>query len=210
MADILIDTSNVVEVEGVVDGVSGAPIITAVVQVSLFDNADDSVISGETWPVTLPHDAGGTYNYILSYLLGLTPCTICRAEYSVDDGAGYRKAWHALYPAVYGALTAEILIDNTDHVITVDGLEDALNPGAYINGAVVEITLRDLSDTLINGASWPLALDYVLTSNGKYQATLSDTLDVADEDVVKVLITADDGAGYHREWRSILTVETGT
>lgn len=210
MPDLLISTNNVIEVEGVTNADTGAPITSATVLMYLYNNADDTQITGETWPVTLAHDASGTYNYNLSYLLGLAPCMQCRAEFSVDDGPGFHKEWEALYDAVYGTLTANIFFDNTDHVVTVDGLEDALNPGTYINAADVEITLTDLSDTKINGEVWPLTLTYVAASNGKYKALLRDTLDVAEGDVVKVLITADNGAGYHREWRSILTVETGT
>jgi len=209
MPDILIDSNNVVEVAAVVNGLSGAPITTAAVKVSFFDNADDSAIVGEAWPVTLAHASGGTYRYTLSKSLTLVPCVTCRAEFSIDDGAGFHKEWDALYPAVYGSISAKIFIDNTDHVLTVDGLDDAISPGSYINGATVQITLTDLAGVNISGEIFPLALTYVAASNGKYQNTLRDTLDVAAGDVVKVLITADNGAGYHREWRSILTIETG-
>ena len=206
---MLIDTDMVIEVLGVTDAIAATAITTATVLVTLLDDSDDTEIGGVTWPLTLVHDTGGDYRVTLPDTMVLSPCVQCKAQLSIDDGAGLYREWETLYPAAQGTIAASIFIDNTDHVVTVDGLKRAV-PDTFINAGTVAITLKDLSDVDIAGETWPLALAYVAASDGKYRATLRDTLDVADGDAVKVLITADDRAGYHREWRSILTIETGT
>lgn len=210
MADLYIDTDNVIEISGVTNAATGAVITTAAVVITLLDASDDSEIVGETWPLTLTHIAAGLYRATLKDTLTLAPCVLCKAQFSIDDGAGFHREWESLYNVVHGTFAASIFIDNTDHVIKVDGLWDDVND-AFINSSTdVEVTLKDTSDIDIAGQSWPFTLTYEAASDGVYEGTLSDTLDVTDGDVVKVLLTADNGAGFHREWRSILTVETGT
>lgn len=210
MADILINTDNIIEITAVTDAVAAAALTSAVVKVTLLDASDDSQISGETWPLTMSHTSGGTYQAIFTDSLDLSPCTQCKAQFSIDGGPGLRREWETLYDAINGSIAVSILIDDTDHVLKVDGLEDALNPGTYLNTATVQVTLQDINSVDVAGEVWPLTLVYETASNGIYKGTLRDTLDVADGDAVKVLITADSGADKHREWRSILKVETGS
>jgi hypothetical protein len=210
MADIIIDSDNVVEVLAVENSVTGIKTDTATVLVSLYDTDTDQLITGQTFPHTLTAEGGATGNYRgnLVDVLALAPCMLLRAEFSIDDGPGLYREWESLYDAVYGNLEAQIFLDNTDNTITLDGLDDAVSPGAFLDAATVEVTLTDLAGVDIAGQVWPFALT-AAGSGGLYEGNLNDTLDVTDGDIVKVLLTADNGADEHREWRSILTVQTG-
>lgn len=62
-----------------------------------------------------------------------------------------------------------------DNLIEVDKLQDA-SDDLYINDATVTVTLKDSDGTNVTGQSWPLTLDYVADSDGKYQGTLESAL----------------------------------
>ena len=64
-----------------------------------------------------------------------------------------------------------------DNLVELDGLTNEAT-GAYINDATVTVTLTDTAGTQIAGETWPLTMGYVSGSNGKYRATLEDTLTV--------------------------------
>ena len=92
---------------------------------------------------------------------------------------------------------------NSDNVITLDGLYD--NVGlAYENTATVNVTLTDINGTEVSGETWPLLMNYVSASNGKYRATLTDSLTLS-EGTYTATITADAGAGQYRTF--VVTVD---
>jgi hypothetical protein len=103
----------------------------------------------------------------------------------------------------------DILYIKSDNLIEVQGLQNAISL-AYLNGATVRVTLADAkTGTNIAGETWPLTLDYFAASNGDYRAVLVDTLVVTEGQRVLATITADAGAGLHREWRRYLQVIWG-
>ncbi len=67
MADniIYIGNSNVVELETLHDSISDAVITDATVTATMV-NDSDVLVSGESWPISLSHDGGGTYRATMS------------------------------------------------------------------------------------------------------------------------------------------------
>lgn len=205
---LLINSDNTIEINKLRLGLDGSTVTTASVAVTLYNNETDTEISGETWPLAMSHVGDGLYQAGLSDSLSLSTCLICRAHITADNGAGLHREWIRYYKVARGAAPADIYLDDTDHVLELNGLQNS-RTGAYINGATVQVTLYDLSDTTIAGETWPLTLSYVASSNGIYRATIRDTLDLDAGDVAKALLTADNGAGYHRNWYFIITAQTG-
>lgn len=75
----------------------------------------------------------------------------------------------------------DVIYKNTDNVYRLDGLKNS-QTGAYVNDASVQLILKDESDNEISGITWPLTLDYIVDSDGSYQASISDTLDLDEID----------------------------
>ena len=68
---------------------------------------------------------------------------------------------------------------NSDNTLIIDDVKHAID-GSYINTATVVCTLKDASGSNVSGQSWPLTLDYVAASNGKYSGTLEDGLSLTE------------------------------
>lgn len=95
--------------------------------------------------------------------------------------------------------TTHIIYKGNDMVLELRGLASEVT-GDYLNYATVAVTLKDASGVEVSGESWPLAMAYVASSNGKYRATLADTLSLTDRARYTATITADAGAGLKGEW----------
>jgi hypothetical protein len=91
------------------------------------------------------------------------------------------------------------LIVETDNLIELDGLQDQ-STSAYINDATVTVTLLDSSGSEVAGETWPLTMGYVAASNGKYRATLADTLSLSPNKRYQAKVVADGGSGKKRTW----------
>jgi hypothetical protein len=74
--------------------------------------------------------------------------------------------------------THYIFIDNTSSV-QLSALKSAIT-GEYVNDAVVTMTLKDGDGNAVAGESWPIALQYVMDSNGNYIGAFSHEVAVAD------------------------------
>lgn len=85
-----------------------------------------------------------------------------------------------------------IYLEN-ENVIELDGLINSIG-GSYINNAVVEVTVEDTAGTDVAGVTWPISMAYVASSNGKYRATLPDTLALTPGAVYHAVITAVSGS----------------
>ena len=96
----------------------------------------------------------------------------------------------------------------TDNVIEIPELTDGIT-GAFVNTATVECTLYDQADVEITGESWPLSMGYVAASDGIYRATLKDTLGFTAGQLVRAIVTADDGADRLRTWTADYYVQRG-
>lgn len=208
--DLYINTDSHIEVVGLQNAATGTLFDnTATVQVTLLDASDDSQITGETWPLSLSHVVDGTFRGVLKDTLSLATCMQCKTQWVADWGSGLHKEWEELHSVYYASIAADFIVDNSDHLLTLQGLQDPIT-SSYINNATVTVTLKDLSDTDITGETWPLTMVYIPTSDGDYRATLRDTLGWAADDAVKVLITATGpSANEYREWRSVFTITAG-
>ena len=91
------------------------------------------------------------------------------------------------------------LIVETDNLIELDGLQDQ-STSAYINDATVTVTLLDSSGSEVSGETWPLTMSYVAASDGKYRATLADTLVIKPNKRYQAKVVADGGSGKKRTW----------
>ena len=90
--------------------------------------------------------------------------------------------------------TIHILYLGNNSVIDVAGLRDEAT-GGFINNATVSVTLLDQAGEQVDGADWPLALDFLAGSNGNYRATLPYTLAVGagERYVARIVAIADSG-----------------
>ena len=91
------------------------------------------------------------------------------------------------------------LYPNNDMLLQLKGTRSPAT-GLYLNAATVEVTLIDFSTQLaIAGASWPVALDYVIGSDGDYQATISDSVVITVRQELRAKCVIDDGPDLHAE-----------
>jgi len=95
--------------------------------------------------------------------------------------------------------TTHLIYEGNDMTIELRGLEHEVT-GDYIDNATVAVTLKDSDGAEVAGESWPLTMSYVADSNGKYRATLVDTLTLVDRARYTATITADAGAGMRAKW----------
>ena len=94
---------------------------------------------------------------------------------------------------------SDVLFYQNDNLLELDALTNQ-RTGAYINNATVTVTLTDLDDTEVAGETWPLAMSYVAASDGKYRATLKDSLSLTEGQRYKATITADAGTDSKGVW----------
>lgn len=87
----------------------------------------------------------------------------------------------------------------SDNLVTVSGLKNEVT-GAFVNTAVVTVTLVDRNGVDVTGSSWPVTLTYIPASDGVYQGTLPDSLDLTKFEVYTAQITADAGPGLRQYW----------
>jgi hypothetical protein len=83
---------HVLELRGLKNEVTGAPLTSATVSVTLVDSTGAQV-TGDTWPKTMSHVAGGTYRCTLVYGLALVLDGRYTAQITADAGPGLRALW---------------------------------------------------------------------------------------------------------------------
>lgn len=83
-------------------------------------------------------------------------------------------------------------VANTN-VLELTGLKEETTE-AFINNAVVTVTIKDTEGTDVVGATWPLTMDYVATSDGDYRAYVSEALTLIANTKYIAYIDADGGA----------------
>lgn len=66
-----VESSNVVEWQALTNTVSGAVDTGATVQIASFTDYNGDSVAGETFPVAMPHDTGGTYRATVSSALAI-------------------------------------------------------------------------------------------------------------------------------------------
>jgi len=96
-------------------------------------------------------------------------------------------------------MAVHVIYEGNDTIIEVKGLKNEVS-GDYINAATVAVTLTDTTGVEVTGETWPLAMSYVTGSNGKYRATLADTLSLTVGTRYEATISANAGAGLQAKW----------
>lgn len=86
-----------------------------------------------------------------------------------------------------------------DLLIELGGLKNKAT-GAFINTAIVSVTVLDRAGAEVSGQAWPLAVPYVSASDGVYRETLVDTLGIVAGKTYTVQVTADAGDGLRGYW----------
>jgi hypothetical protein len=94
---IYIANSNVVQLADLTNGLTGATVTGATVEVTLTDASGTSVTAtGVTWPLTMAAASGatGTYRVALPHTLTLTTGGVYYADITASGGTGLQGAWH--------------------------------------------------------------------------------------------------------------------
>lgn len=91
-----------------------------------------------------------------------------------------------------------IIYVGNDNLIELDVLTNAIS-SAYINNATVTMQLVDSSNNVVAGTC-SLTMAYIASSNGKYRATLPDTLTLTVGQEYKAKVTANGGDGLLGYW----------
>ena len=99
MATLNINSDNAIEIRDLRNAITDVVITTATVTVTLKTQSGDSV-SGETWPLSMPHIASGLYRAILPNELVLSASTAYVATVVADNGAGWHREWCVPYSVV--------------------------------------------------------------------------------------------------------------
>lgn len=94
---------------------------------------------------------------------------------------------------------AQIIYDGSDTTIELVELRNGIT-GEYIDAATVTVTVIDINDAEVSGASWPITMTYVTASNGKYRATLPAALVLAKRARYTANVSVSAGAGLEAEW----------
>lgn len=88
---------------------------------------------------------------------------------------------------------AYVIFEDNDMLIEIDELRDSAD-NSYLNAATVTTTLKDSDGVAVTGgAGWPVSMNYVAASNGKYQGVVDNDLALDDGDTGTVEITAVEG-----------------
>ena len=96
------------------------------------------------------------------------------------------------------------IVKDSDTLVDLLCLEDA-GDGTTIITAAVTVTITDIADVALTGETFPVTMNH--SAKGNYRGSVADTLVVSVGQVVKVKVTADDGAGRRRVFTKTVTVE---
>jgi hypothetical protein len=102
-----------------------------------------------------------------------------------------------------------ILYKDNDNLIELDMLKNSATD-AYLNSATVNLTsIKDSAGVVVTGVTFPLAMSYVATSNGKYQATVDKALAlISGQHYTAIVDVASSGIDGH--WELPLTAQVRT
>lgn len=89
-------------------------------------------------------------------------------------------------------------VANTN-VLELIGLKSAIE-GTFINDGAVKVTILDPAGAEVDGATWPLAMDYVGGSDGDYRAILTHELALVANQKYLAVIDANGGVNRIGRW----------
>jgi hypothetical protein len=79
-----------------------------------------------------------------------------------------------------------------DNLVTLYDLRNALTQ-EYVNDAEAEVTVVDENSDPVDGGDWPMPMEYVADSNGKYIAALPETLQLTPGTFYKAVVSVKSG-----------------
>jgi len=97
-----------------------------------------------------------------------------------------------------------IIYLSNDNLLSIEGLKNS-SSGSFMNSATVTATLKDSGGTSVTGQTFPITLSYITATNGNYQATLEDTLNMVADNIYTATITATSSGGLYAQWDLQLT-----
>jgi hypothetical protein len=92
MRTLYLDNSNVIELAGLKNSVTGMADTGAAVAVTLLDSAGVAVV-GETWPLTMSHANDGLYRVTLSHDIIISALSRYTAVVDVTGSGGEAATW---------------------------------------------------------------------------------------------------------------------
>lgn len=101
-----------------------------------------------------------------------------------------------------------VFFENSDDTIFVEQLRNQ-RTGALVGGATVEANMFDDMGVPVVGAPAPISFTEDPSITATYTGDVPDTASLSDGDEGTVVITADAGAGLHREWTLTYVVRAG-
>jgi len=101
-----------------------------------------------------------------------------------------------------------VFFENSDDTIFVEQLRNQ-KTNALVTGATVEAILFDNLGSPVTGAPNPITFTEDPSITATYTGDVPDTASLTDGDEGTVEITADAGAGLHREWTLTYVVRAG-
>lgn len=85
----------------------------------------------------------------------------------------------------------KILYSNNDMLVELEGLKNAIT-GAHINNATVTVTVQR-AGTDVEGATFPITMDYVSGTRGVYRGVVPAALEVSEGETVDVIVSVSGG-----------------
>lgn len=102
-----------------------------------------------------------------------------------------------------------VIYKDNDNLVELDLLKNAATD-AYINSGTVNVTsIKDAADNVVGGVSFPLAMSYVPSSNGKWQATVDKALALAAGQMYTAVIDVTSGT-LDAHWEIPITCKVRT
>ena len=91
------------------------------------------------------------------------------------------------------------------HTYDADGVK------VYLDGsATVQVTLTDTANVAITGETWPIALAYLMDSQGDFQGVLRNELVLQEGQTVYATVEIDNGTDQFGSLRGTLLVQRRT
>lgn len=95
--------------------------------------------------------------------------------------------------------TKILFAGNNSNLVYLSALKNELTD-AYINNATVSATLLNADDAEVDGLSWPAEMTLVSGSNGDYVMTLPNTLNLIENALYTLKVTAVAAGNVVGEW----------
>ena len=103
-------------------------------------------------------------------------------------------------------MSMTVYVDNTN-LIELFRLQSAIDD-AYIDDAIVTLTIEDATGTEVSGETWPITLSFVSGSDGDYTGIINYQVGFDTDGAYTAVIDADAGVGRQGHWELPLIART--